>query len=110
MPSLFTCRARPVFVNTTVLEGWRSLVSTAVGVSNLCHDPDSSAFVIQARSSKRPDGVRSGYNSPAAVIPQRGKVSNNSNPASKSEHWRVLHEDVSRSYVANDSSLLAPQA
>lgn len=66
--------------------------------------------MIEARWAKRPDGVGSGYNSPRTVIPQRGKVAKDSHAASKSECWRVFHEDVGRSYVANDADLFAPES
>jgi hypothetical protein len=66
--------------------------------------------VIQDRSSERPDGIGCGYNSPPTVIPQRGKVPNNTNSSPNSERWRVFHEDFFGSNIANDSSLLAPQS
>lgn len=66
--------------------------------------------MIKARSSKRPDGVGCGYNSPDAVIPQRGKVAKDSHSAAKSERWRVFHEDDGGANVANDSGLFAPKS
>ncbi len=80
------------------------------GVNTLSVNPDALPEVINARSSKRPDGVGSGYNSPAAVIPQRGKVRKDSHPASNSECWRVFHEHDCGSNVANDSRLFPPKS
>jgi hypothetical protein len=47
---------------------------------------------------------------PFRVVPQRGQVPENSTKPPNSEHWRVLHERESWSYLANDASELRPQA
>lgn len=48
--------------------------------------------------------------SPARIIPHCGQVPENSSKPARSEHWGVLHEDVSRSNLANDSGELAPES
>jgi hypothetical protein len=48
--------------------------------------------------------------SPATIVPQRGQVPENSSEPPRSESWGVLHEDVSRSNLANDPSHLRPQS
>lgn len=67
------------------------------------HNPDSLPPV-------RRSGVGSGYNSPARIKPQRGKVRNDSVPSSNNKHWAVLNECVAGSYFAKDPGELAPQA
>jgi hypothetical protein len=52
--------------------------------------------------------VRRGHNIPSTVIPDFGKVSNDTAESSKSKSWAVLHEHESRSYFANDSGHLSP--
>jgi hypothetical protein len=55
-------------------------------------------------------GVASAHNSPSRVIPQSGKVSNDSKSAPKSKVWRVFHEDEAGSSFANDSGHLFPES
>jgi len=55
-------------------------------------------------------GVCRSQHSPPRIEPHRGQVSENPAKPPRSEHWRVLHEDESRSYFTNDSGHLAPEA
>jgi hypothetical protein len=54
--------------------------------------------------------VGSSHNSPARVIPERGKVGEDSFKSSMNEHWAVLHEDVLGSYFANHPRHVPPHA
>ena len=47
--------------------------------------------------------------SPARIVPQRGQVPENSAKPPNSEHWRVLHEHVSRSYLTHDAGHFSPE-
>jgi hypothetical protein len=69
----------------------------------LSHDPDAISLVISA-------GMVRAQNSMLRVEPQRGQVSENGSETSNSEHWGVLHVDVSGSYFANDASELRPES
>ena len=53
--------------------------------------------------------VRSEH-APLRIEPQRGQVSENSSEPSSSEHWGVLHEHETGSYLANDPSKLGPES
>jgi hypothetical protein len=86
------------------------VASPASGVGMLSVNPDALSEMIQARWAKRPDGVGSGYNSPATIIPHRGKITNDSHPSAKSERWRVFNEHDTGSNVANDSGLFSPES
>src|SRR5690606_31005572 len=55
-------------------------------------------------------GMDSAEHAPARIIPQRGQVPENSSETPGNEHWTVFHEDVSRSYLVNDSGHLTPEA
>lgn len=50
----------------------------------------------------------SAQHSPSRIIPQLGQVSENTSKPSRSEHWRVLHEDEARSNFTDDSGHLHP--
>jgi hypothetical protein len=52
----------------------------------------------------------SAEHSPPRIIPQRGQVSENTSKPARSEVWGVLHEDVSRSHLANDPRHFSPQS
>jgi len=47
--------------------------------------------------------------SPSRIVPHRGQVPENSSEPPRSEHWRVFHEHVSRSHLANDTGHLLPK-
>ena len=47
---------------------------------------------------------------PFRVIPERGQVSDNTSKSSAKESRDVLHKDIARSYIANQSNDLRPQA
>jgi len=88
------------------------LRSPRIGVNSACigfaflgvgHDPD--AFSLMRRT-----GVASPEHSPFRIIPHRGQVAENTSKPPRSEHWGVLHEDESRSYLANDPRHLSPEA
>jgi hypothetical protein len=46
--------------------------------------------------------------SPLRIVPHRGQVSENNVKSPRSEYWAVLHEDVARSYFANDPRHVLP--
>jgi len=54
-------------------------------------------------------GVVSAQHSPVRIEPHFGQVSENSAKPPRSERWRVLHEDESRSYFIDDSGHLQPE-
>lgn len=76
-----------------------ALESPAVGVGS--NDPDSISTVRRANGSSR-------YAVPLRVIPERGQVSENLAVPSTKQSCDVLHDDESRSNVANDSGELNP--
>lgn len=47
---------------------------------------------------------------PSRIKPERGQVTEDDSEPARSEHWGVLHEDVTGSNLANDASELAPEA
>lgn len=75
------------------------LESPAVGVG--ANDPDSIPAVRRANATSR-------YAMPLRVIPERGHVSENFAVPSTKQSCDVLHDDVPRSNVANDSGELDP--
>jgi hypothetical protein len=78
-----------------------SMFPVAVGVGS--ENPDSFSFV-------RRTGVNCAKHSPSRIEPHRGQVSEYTSKPARSEHWRVLHNDVSRSYFANDPGHLHPES
>ena len=46
--------------------------------------------------------------SPFRIVPHLGQVSEYNSKSPRSEYWAVLHEDVSRSYLANDPRHVLP--
>jgi len=51
-----------------------------------------------------------GYSSPFRIIPEFGKVSENSIHSSNKQAWDVFHKHVSGSYFANESGIFTPQS
>lgn len=49
------------------------------------------------------------YAIPLRIEPERGQIPENLSESSSKEAWDVLHEDVSRSYQANDTGELRPE-
>jgi hypothetical protein len=76
------------------------LKAVALGVG---HNPDS----IPKLSGTN---VGSGYAMPFRIIPERGQVSENGSQPSTKQRCDVLHDDESRSYLANEPSVMSPQA
>jgi len=72
----------------------------AVGVSN--HEKPGA---VMGRSN-----AGSSKHSPFRIHPHSGQVSENSAKPPRSEHWRVLHKDESRSNLTNDSGHFQPKA
>jgi hypothetical protein len=66
-------------------------------------DPDALALM-------RRTGVACPHDSPSRIVPHRGQVAENASKPPRSEHWGVLHEHVSRSYLANDAGHLRPES
>jgi hypothetical protein len=54
--------------------------------------------------------VGSSQHCPAAVIPERGQVTEDSSEAPSKEGWAVLHEDVAGSNLAHDPRHVPPHA
>lgn len=67
------------------------------------HEPETVAPV------RRTD-IGSTQHCPSAVIPERGKVAEDSPQASSNEGWAVFHEHVLRSNVANDARHVDPKS
>jgi hypothetical protein len=65
-------------------------------------DPDPVAL-MGSSGMVRPD------DSPSRIEPQRGQVSEYDSEPPRSEHWRIFHEDESRSYFANDAGHFHPE-
>jgi hypothetical protein len=55
-------------------------------------------------------GVVSAKHSPFRIEPHAGQVSENDSKSPRSELWRVLHEDVAGSNLANDAGHLHPES
>jgi len=64
----------------------------------------------QAGATVRRSNVESANREPDRIVPERGKVPENSVDASRGEIAGVLHDNESRSKLANDPSHFAPQA
>jgi len=62
-----------------------------------------------AVSSVRGANGGSWYSVPLRIIPERGKVSENSAKPPSKQSCDVLHDDESGSYLANDASVLEPE-
>jgi len=87
-PENFACTISPI------------VIIELVGVG---HNPDPVSLVRSA-------GMVSAQHSPARIIPHLGQIPENNSKPPSSEHWRVLHENVARSYFANDAGHVLPQA
>jgi hypothetical protein len=77
--------------------------STASNLFGVGHDPDPLTLVSCSNIASR-------EHSPSRIEPHRGQVSENNVKPPRSEHWRVLHEDVSGSNFANDPGHLHPES
>jgi len=64
----------------------------------------------QAIALMRCADIGSSQHCPPAVIPERGKVGEDSHESPSNEGWAVLHEHVARSNLAHDARHVAPQA
>lgn len=75
--------------------------------------PSSFAFSVGHNEEPRTlvdrTNGRRRYSFPLRIVPERGKVSENSMQSSLGDGGHVFHNDESRSNVANNSSELAPQ-
>jgi hypothetical protein len=47
---------------------------------------------------------------PLRIIPERGQVSENVSKAPSKQSCDVFHDDVGRSYLANEPGIFAPEA
>jgi hypothetical protein len=79
------------------------LASPAVGVGQVGENPNALAAMRRAN-------VGRSQHSPFRIIPERGQIGEHTVESSMSESWRVFHADESRSYLAHDASVLAPQS
>jgi hypothetical protein len=77
-------------------------VAVGVGYCPRCHEDPITA--VRGADGGSWDAI------PARIVPARGQVSENLSEPSRSESWRVFHEDVARSYLANHSSHLSPES
>jgi hypothetical protein len=66
-------------------------------------NPDTVSLMMRS-------GVSSSEHSPSRIIPHRGQVSENTSKPATSEHWAVLHKDVSRLHLANDAGHVRPHS
>jgi hypothetical protein len=66
------------------------------------NNPDPVAPVRGADGGSR-------YTVPDSIIPERGKICENSSKPGTKETWHVFHDDDVGSYLANKSCVLAPQ-
>jgi len=81
-------------------DGILLLLSVAHGVG---HHPESVPLM------RRPN-IGSAQHRPAAVIPERGQVTEDSPKSSSNEGWAVLHKDISGSNLANDPRHVGPHS
>ncbi len=86
-------------------EGGSLLVRPPVPIdaSGVGQNPDALSDVGSA-------GIIRAQHTPLRIEPHFGQVSENSSKPSTNEHWGVLHEDESRSHLANDPSKFRPEA
>jgi hypothetical protein len=61
-------------------------------------------------SSVRCSNVVRSQHHPLRIVPDRGQVSENTSKPARSEDWGVLHEDESRSHLANDTKHFTPES
>jgi hypothetical protein len=76
-------------------------------------DNPYSVAVVRGRNnsvSRLDGGIVCAQHSPSRIIPQRGQVPENNAEPPRSENWRVFHERVSRSNLANDAGHFSPQS
>lgn len=76
------------------------LASMAWGVGN---NPDAVSLVWGSNGGRR-------YNVPLSIIPERGKVSQNSSSSPSKQSCDVLHDDDVRSNFANKSPVMGPES
>jgi hypothetical protein len=95
-----TCEFSGGVLRSAWLGGALFLLSLTVGVG---HNPDPLADVRCA-------SMDCSEHTPSRIVPHRGQVAENSSETPGSEHWAVFHEDVSRSYLANDARHLSPES
>ena len=55
-------------------------------------------------------GIGCSEHSPFRIVPQRGQVPENNVKSPRSEYWAILHDDVARSYLANDPRHVLPHS
>jgi hypothetical protein len=84
----------------SISEGHIFFASWHLGVGS---NPDSLSLV-------RGTNVLCRYASPSHIKPHFGQVSEYDAKSSRSESWGVLHEDESRSYLANNPGHFFPEA
>lgn len=77
------------------------MFAVAVGVGS--NDPDAISLVRGA-------GVDRSQHAPSRVIPQRGKITEDSGKSSVNKSWAVFHEDVTRSNFADNARHVSPHA
>jgi len=58
----------------------------------------------------RRSNVGSSQHCPAAVIPERGQITEHSSESPSKERWAVFHENVAGSNLANDARHVGPHA
>jgi len=76
-------------------------VAVGVGYCPRCHEDPITA--VRGADGGSWDAI------PSRIVPARGQVSENLSEPSRRESWRVFHEDVARSYLANHSRHLSPE-
>jgi hypothetical protein len=58
---------------------------------------------------RRPNIGRAEH-APFCIVPERGQITEDGSKSAKSEGWGVFHEHETRSYTANDSRHISPEA
>jgi len=97
--SWYACHDRPCRICSTLgIDGVSESLVLGVG-----HNPDSISAVWQSNAG-------SSYAMPFRVIPERGQVSENFSKPSRKQRCDVLHDDVVRSYFANEARVVTPQS
>ena len=90
----------PLFIRIRIDGRDQSLASLAVRVGN---DPDPGA-----RLGKSKVGCADAM--PLRIIPEAGQVPENHSQSSTTQRCDILHDDVSRSYLTDQSCVFAPQS
>ena len=93
----------PFAIFRCAYSGSRLRSAFSIPIVGVRQHPDSFTLV-------RCSGMDRSEHSPFRIVPQRGQVPENNVKSPRSEYWAVLHEDVARSYFANDPRHVLPHS